>query len=140
MDTKSFHLEGQHAPEGRLNGGSPKGEFHESIKSASEALLAGVDTTGEIHLKSQCASEGILKGVGSEGEFHENAKPAVISRLLCGELWGRDLLEQPRITACRNCRPRSCPRGRRSSARPSRAARSMENRVPGAQCYSFAFR
>ena len=62
-------------------------------------LLAGVTLTGEIHLKTQCASEGILKGVASKGEFHENAKPAVISRLLCGELWGRALLEQTRITA-----------------------------------------
>ena len=99
MDTKSFYLGRQPAPEGLLKGVSPKGEFHEIIESASEALLAGAASTGEIHLKRQCASEGILKGVGAKGEFHENAKPAVISRLLCGELWGRALLEQPRITA-----------------------------------------
>ena len=80
-------------------GVAAKGEFHEPSQSASQVLLTGVAATGEIHLRNQCAPEGILKGVRSEGEFHENAKPAVISRLLCGELWGRALLEQPRITA-----------------------------------------
>ena len=50
MDTKSFHLEGQPAPEGILTGVSPEGEFHEIIESASEALLTGVASTGEIHL------------------------------------------------------------------------------------------
>ena len=99
MDTKSFHLGRQPAPEALLKGVSPKGEFHEIAQSASEALLTGVVPTGEIHLEEQCASEGILKGVVLKGEFHENAKQAVISRLLCGELWGRALLEQPRITA-----------------------------------------
>ena len=69
MDTKSFHLRRQPAPEGLLKGVSPKGEFHEIIESASGALLRGVDTTGEIHLKKQCASEGLLEGVVPEGEF-----------------------------------------------------------------------
>ena len=50
MDTKSFHLEGQPAPEGLLKGVSPEGEFHEIIEPASQALLAGVGMTGEIHL------------------------------------------------------------------------------------------
>ena len=40
-----------------------KGEFHEIVQSASEALLTGVAPTGEIHLKNQCASEGIVEGV-----------------------------------------------------------------------------
>ena len=71
MDTKSFHLEGQHALEGLLEGVSSEGEFHESAQSASEGLLAGVVPTGEIHLKQQCAPEGLLTWVGSEGEFHE---------------------------------------------------------------------
>ena len=70
MDTKSFHLEGQPAPEGLLTGVSLKGEFHEINKSASEALLGGVARRREIHLWDQCASEGIVEGVGSEGEFH----------------------------------------------------------------------
>ena len=99
MDTKSFHLKQQPAPEGLLKGVCPEGEFHEIIESASEALLTGVAPTGEIHLGRQPAPEGLLKGGSPKGEFHENAKPAVISRLLCGELWGRALLEQPRITA-----------------------------------------
>ena len=78
MDTKSFHLENQPAPEGILKGVASKGEFHENAfndaettQAASEALLAGVVLTGEIHLEKQCASEGILKGVIPEGEFYE---------------------------------------------------------------------
>ena len=55
--------------------------------------------TKSFHLEGPPAPEALLKGVSPKGEFHENAKPAVISRLLCGELWGRALLEQPRITA-----------------------------------------
>ena len=70
MDTKSFHLEHQHAPEGLLKGVVPKGEFHEIARPASQALLTGVTPTREIHLKNQCASEGILEGVGPKGEFH----------------------------------------------------------------------
>ena len=49
MDTKSFHLEHQPAPEGILKGVASKGEFHENAcndaettQAASEALLAGV--------------------------------------------------------------------------------------------------
>ena len=99
MDTKSFHLGRQPAPEALLTGVSPEGEFHEIIESASEALLKGVAPIGEIHLEEQPAPEGLLTGGSLKGEFHENAKPAVISRLLCGELWGRALLEQSRITA-----------------------------------------
>ena len=63
MDTKSFHLEEQCAPEGLLKGVASKGEFHEITKSASQALLAGVSPTREVHLESQCASEGLLEGV-----------------------------------------------------------------------------
>ena len=70
MDTKSFHLEHQPAPEGLLKGVVPRGEFHEISKSASQVLLTGVTPTREIHLKNQCASEGILEGVASKGEFH----------------------------------------------------------------------
>ena len=69
MDTRSFHLEGQPAPEGILKGVGLKGEFHESAQPASEVLLAGVDTTGEIHLKSQCAPEGIVEGVSLRGGY-----------------------------------------------------------------------
>ena len=58
-----IHLERQCASEGLLKGGASKGEFHEIIQSASEALLAGVAPTGEIHLKNKCASEGIVEGV-----------------------------------------------------------------------------
>ena len=68
MDTKSFHLEGQPAPEGILKGVASKGEFHEIVQSASEALLTGVAPTGEIHLQNQCATEGILEGKGSKVE------------------------------------------------------------------------
>ena len=50
MDTKSFHLEGQPAPEALLEGVASEGEFHEIIESASEALLAGGAPTDEIHL------------------------------------------------------------------------------------------
>ena len=71
MDTKSFHLEHQPAPEGLLTGVSSKGEFHEITQSASEVLLAGAASTGEIYLEQQCASEGLLKGVSSKGAFHE---------------------------------------------------------------------
>ena len=71
MDTKSFHLRRQPAPEGILTGVSSEGEFHESAQSASQALLARVASTRVIHLEKQCASEGILKGVIPEGEFHE---------------------------------------------------------------------
>ena len=53
MDTKSFHLERQPAPEGLLTGVVSKGEFHESAQPASEVLLAGVAPTGEIHLKRE---------------------------------------------------------------------------------------
>ena len=70
MDTKSFHLGGQPAPEGLLTGVSAEGEFHGTTQPASEALLAGVAATGEIHLKEQYASEGLLKGVAPKGEFH----------------------------------------------------------------------
>ena len=70
MDTNSFHLRRQPAPEALLKGVSPEGEFHEIIESASGVLLTGVASTGEIHLGSQCASEGILKGVSPKGEFH----------------------------------------------------------------------
>ena len=73
MDTKSFHLGRQPAPEGILKGVCPEGEFHESSQSASQVLLAGVAQTREIHLKTQCASECLLAGVGPKGEFHENA-------------------------------------------------------------------
>ena len=73
MDTKSFHLEHQPAPEGLLTGVASKGEFHEISQSASQVLLTGVTQTCEIHLEHQCAPEGILKGVSSKGEFHENA-------------------------------------------------------------------
>ena len=61
--TGEIHLEEQCVFEGILEGVASKGEFHEIIESASEALLAGVDTTGEIHLERQCASEGIVEGV-----------------------------------------------------------------------------
>ena len=71
MDTKSFHLGGQCAPEGLLKGVGPKGEFHEITQSASEVLLAGVAATREIHLKRQPAPEGLQTGVSSKGEFHE---------------------------------------------------------------------
>ena len=47
MDTKSFHLRRQPAPEGILKGVSSEGEFHEIIESASQVLLAGVAPTGE---------------------------------------------------------------------------------------------
>ena len=57
MDTKSFHLEGQPAPEGILTGVGSEGEFHEIIQSASEALLAGGAQSREIYFKQQCASE-----------------------------------------------------------------------------------
>ena len=67
MDTKSFHLEGQPAPEALLEGVASKGEFHEIPETASEALLAGVALTGEIHLETQCASEGIVEGVRFRG-------------------------------------------------------------------------
>ena len=70
MDTKSFHLEHQPAPEALLVGVSPKGEFHEIARPASEVLLTGVTPTREIHLETQPASEGILKGVKPKGEFH----------------------------------------------------------------------
>ena len=73
MDTKSFHLEPQPAPEGILKGVASTGEFHEISESASRMLLTGVAPTREIHLENQCASEGLLAGVGSKGEFHENA-------------------------------------------------------------------
>ena len=73
MDTNSFHLETQCAPEALLMGVVLKGEFHETARPASEALLAGVAPTREIHLKNQCASEGILKGVKPKGEFHRTA-------------------------------------------------------------------
>ena len=63
MDTKSFHLARQPAPEGRLKGGSPKGEFHEITKSASEVLLAVVAGSREIHLKTQYASQVPVAGV-----------------------------------------------------------------------------
>ena len=76
MDTKSFHLEHQPAPEALLVGVSPKGEFHETARPVSEALLIGVTPTREIHLKNQCASEGILEGVASKGEFH---RPVLMS-------------------------------------------------------------
>ena len=69
MDTKSFHLARQPAPEALLKGGASKGEFHESAQSASKALLAGVASTGEIHLKSQCAPEGIVEGVSLRGGY-----------------------------------------------------------------------
>ena len=69
MDTKSFHLEGQPAPEGTLKGVGSKGEFHGIIRPASEALLTGVVPTGEIHLKNQCASEGIVEGVSLRGGY-----------------------------------------------------------------------
>ena len=69
MDTKSFHLEGQPAPESLLEGASSEGEFHEFAESASEVLLAGVAPTGEIHLKSQCASEVPVKGVRLRGGY-----------------------------------------------------------------------
>ena len=71
MDTKSFHLEGQPAPEALLKGVSPKGEFHEIDKLASGVLLTGVPPTDKIHLERQCAPEALLEGVASEGEFHE---------------------------------------------------------------------
>ena len=67
----SFHLRRQPAREGLLMGVASKGEFHEIIEPASEALLTGVIPTREIHLKKQCASEGILEGVSPKGEFHE---------------------------------------------------------------------
>ena len=70
MDTKSFHLRRQPAPEGILTGVGSEGEFHEISQPASEALLTGVIPTREIHLKKQCASEGILEGVNPKGEFH----------------------------------------------------------------------
>ena len=70
MDTKSFHLRSQPAPEGLLTGVSPKGEFHGITQPASGVLLAGVALTGEIHLETQCASEGILEGGSPKGEFH----------------------------------------------------------------------
>ena len=54
----------------------PKGEFHEIVQSASEALLAGVARRREIHLAKRCASEGTLKGVVPKGEFHEIAESA----------------------------------------------------------------
>ena len=50
MDTKSFHLEHQPAPEGILKGVALTGEFHENAcndaettQAASEALLEGGD-------------------------------------------------------------------------------------------------
>ena len=70
MDTNSFHLKQQPAPEALLKGVVLKGEFHETARPASEALLAGVAPTREIHLETQPASEGILKGVKPKGEFH----------------------------------------------------------------------
>ena len=73
MDTKSFHLRRQPAPEGILKGVSSEGEFHEIIESASQVLLAGVVPTRVIHLETQCASEALLEGVASKGEFHESA-------------------------------------------------------------------
>ena len=71
VPTREIHLERQCASEGTVEVVSPKGEFHEIIESASQALLAGVVLTGEIHLEKQCASEGILKGVIPKGEFYE---------------------------------------------------------------------
>ena len=71
MDTKSFHLEGQPAPEGLLKGVSSEGEFHETSKLASQVLLAGESSTREIHLKQQPAPDSLLTGVTSKGEFHE---------------------------------------------------------------------
>ena len=82
MDTKSFHLGRQPAPEGILKGVAAKGEFHAITQSASEALLAGGAATDEIHLKSQCAPEGLLKGVSPKGEFHRVEKP---------DRWGNNL-------------------------------------------------
>ena len=69
MDTKSFHLERQPAPEGLLTGVSSEGEFHEIAQSASEALLTGVAPTGEIHLEQQPAPEDLLTGVIQKVEF-----------------------------------------------------------------------
>ena len=74
MDTKSFHLGGQPAPEGILTGVSSEGEFHENAQPASEVLLTGVAATGEIHLEKQCAFEALLKGGVSKGEFHAPAR------------------------------------------------------------------
>ena len=62
-----IHLEQQCAFEGILKGVASRGEFHENVKSASQALLAGVAPTGEIHLEQQCASEGTVEGVRSRG-------------------------------------------------------------------------
>ena len=53
MDTKSFHLERQPAPECLQTGVAREGEFHEIAQSASEVLLAGITPTGEIHLKRE---------------------------------------------------------------------------------------
>ena len=39
MDTKSFHLEGQPAPEGLLKGVSSKGEFHEGVLKRARGVL-----------------------------------------------------------------------------------------------------
>ena len=76
VDTKSFHLARQPAPEGILKGVIPKGEFHEPAQPAPEVLLAGVAPTDEIHLKRRCTSEVPVKGVSPKGEFHEITQPA----------------------------------------------------------------
>ena len=73
MDTNSFHLEHQPAPEALLKGVSPEGEFHGIPRPASEALLAGVASACEIHLKQHCAPECPVDGVDPEGEFHGGA-------------------------------------------------------------------
>ena len=62
-----IHLETQCALEALLTGGSPKGEFHEIIESASQVLLAGVAPTREIHLEIQCALEVPVEGVRLRG-------------------------------------------------------------------------
>ena len=68
MDTKSFHLKQQPAPEGLLTGVASEGEFHETARPASEALLTGVAPARQIHLEHQCAKEGIVEGKGSKVE------------------------------------------------------------------------
>ena len=86
MDTKSFHLEGQPAPEALLTGVGQKGEVHETTQSASAALLAGGSPTSENHLRRQHAPEGLLTGVGPKGEFHEIPQSAS-EAFLAGVAW-----------------------------------------------------
>ena len=97
MDTKSFHLHHQPAPEGLLKGVVPRGEFHEISKSASQVLLTGVTPTREIHLKNQCASEGILEGVASKGEFHRTVLMSAGTALMMTET-AREVARPPGLS------------------------------------------